>query len=179
MFEKKVCFGAVFKKYRSRAGLSRADVARKLCITRTMVGNYETYNASPSSDSLLLIMDALSVPSDERFEFGKVALHSSLTIKQQEIMGFLNGLSDEPAESDINRLLSTCEFGDKKEELCDVLSDLLDSFDDSADLLDLLKSIESLPKEFQADICATICDLCDTYTNSQLLDKLKQLISSV
>ncbi|MBQ9392652.1 MAG: helix-turn-helix domain-containing protein [Oscillospiraceae bacterium] len=54
-------FGDQLRRRREELGLSRADLADRLGVTRSAVGNYETGVSTPKEDILLQLFDALQV----------------------------------------------------------------------------------------------------------------------
>ena len=54
-------FGEQLRRRREELGLSRAELAERLGVSRSAVGNYETGVSTPKEDILLRLFDALQV----------------------------------------------------------------------------------------------------------------------
>ena len=54
-------FGDQLKKRREELGLSRSELADRLGVSRSAVGNYETGVSAPKEEVLLRLFDALHV----------------------------------------------------------------------------------------------------------------------
>ena len=54
-------FGEQLRKRREELGISRAELAGRLGISRSAVGNYETGVSAPKEEVLLRLFDALGV----------------------------------------------------------------------------------------------------------------------
>ena len=62
-------FGDQLKKRREELGLSRSELADRLGVSRSAVGNYETGVSAPKEEVLLRLFDALHVePKRKRNE---------------------------------------------------------------------------------------------------------------
>ena len=54
-------FGEQLRRRREELGISRAELAEKLGVSRSAIGNYETGVSAPKEDVLLRLFDALQV----------------------------------------------------------------------------------------------------------------------
>ena len=61
-----VGFGEQLRRRRKELGLSREELADKLGVTRSAVGNYETGLSAPKESVLLRLFDVLQVEPDRK-----------------------------------------------------------------------------------------------------------------
>ena len=54
-------FGEQLRRRREELGISRAELAEKLGVSRSAIGNYETGVSAPKEEVLLQLFDALQV----------------------------------------------------------------------------------------------------------------------
>ena len=54
-------FGEQLRKRREELGISRAELADRLGVSRSAIGNYETGVSAPKEEVLLRLFDALGV----------------------------------------------------------------------------------------------------------------------
>ena len=64
-------FGDQLKKRREELGLSRSELADRLGVSRSAVGNYETGVSAPKEEVLLRLFDALHVEPNYLYQIGR------------------------------------------------------------------------------------------------------------
>ena len=87
-------FGEQLRRRREELGISRADLALRLGVSKSAVGNYETGISTPKEDILLQMFDALEIDPNYlyrgSFRYGAA---STLTDEEQHLLSQYRELS--------------------------------------------------------------------------------------
>ena len=87
-------FGEQLRRRREELGISRADLALRLGVSKSAVGNYETGISAPKEEILLQLFDALQVDPNylyrDSFRYGAA---STLTDEEQHLLSQYRELS--------------------------------------------------------------------------------------
>ena len=87
-------FGEQLRRRREELGISRADLALRLGVSKSAVGNYETGVSAPKEEILLQLFDALQVDPNylyrDSFRYGAA---STLTDEEQHLLSQYRELS--------------------------------------------------------------------------------------
>lgn len=83
-------YGAVIKKYRAKAGLSQAELAEQLSVTRNTVINWEAEKSQPDMFYLRQLCENLLIPLNELFSMpGK----SNYSLQEKQLISVFRELS--------------------------------------------------------------------------------------
>lgn len=90
-------FAGRLRQAREQAGLTQQDLAKKLGVTKSAIGNYENGVSSPKWDILIKIFDVLHVDPNFLYQddFSFRSESSSLTPQQQALLASFDQLNDE------------------------------------------------------------------------------------
>lgn len=95
-------FGDRLRQARNSAGLTQLELSKRLNVTKSAIGNYETGVSSPKEEVLLRIFDALNVTPNFLFQDSFTVADAS-TISCCEFWKYL-GASDPPTNSELELL---------------------------------------------------------------------------
>ena len=85
-------FGEQMRRRREELGLSRAELAERLGVSRSAVGNYETGISAPKEDVLLQLFDALQVDPNYLYRGSFRAAGFACTREEQRLLERLRRL---------------------------------------------------------------------------------------
>lgn len=90
-------FAGRLRQAREQAGLTQQDLAKKLGVTKSAIGNYENGVSSPKWDILIKIFDVLHVDPNFLYQddFSFRSESSSLTPQQQTLLASFDQLNEE------------------------------------------------------------------------------------
>ena len=90
-------FAGRLRQAREQAGLTQQDLAKKLGVTKSAIGNYENGVSSPKWDILIKIFDVLHVDPNFLYQddFSFRSEPSSLTPQQQTLLASFDQLNNE------------------------------------------------------------------------------------
>lgn len=91
-----MAFGDRLREAREQKGLTRRELANKLGVTISAIGNYETGVSSPKEDILLKIFNVLSI--EPNYLFKDSFIKSDITPDEAEIIKSYRSLNKEGQE---------------------------------------------------------------------------------
>lgn len=100
------------KELRCRAGLTQAELSKKLNISPSTVGMWEKGYRSPDYEMLKRIADFFDVSAD--YLLGRDSRGSSLSKKQSALLGIFDGLNDE-GQNTLMNVLGSLKMSHSKE----------------------------------------------------------------
>ena len=109
-------FGERLRTRREELALSRAELAEKLGVTRSAIGNYETGVSFPKEDILLRLFDCLQV--DPNYLYGDSFRSTSqrLTHQEQRLLEQYRSLPASGREAVRTLVQSLCDYRDEVEQ---------------------------------------------------------------
>jgi len=94
-----VSFAARLRQAREQAGLTQQDLAKKLGVTKSAIGNYENGVSSPKWEILVKIFDALNVDPNflyqDDFSVDAITSTRPLSSTQKVLLDAFDQLNDE------------------------------------------------------------------------------------
>lgn len=112
--------GDLIKKARIEAGLTQAELAKKLGITPQVISQYERGVKNPKFETVAKIAAVLDIPAKKIYYYKGLADNPTVTVKYttkkgRELQSKISRLTEELSEEGLEKLLEYAEFLKGKE----------------------------------------------------------------